>query len=242
MTHFRLSTCGDEGKDGCHLQHINHRYIFAHNGTVSAFNSAKRKNDSYHFFNRLLQKNKKINTEILNGASQMYGFSGKGFLYDEKNDIFHIFMNQLAYIYILKDALIFSTWKLDLEYDKVKYHSTLGFQWEEKIGTEKIEGILYDENIDNLYMKFVKNKLILQDYFKNTTYYYNNSYSGGYAKPYSPNNSSKSSFNKKKKKKRTNQIDIHDIEDINQTKILDAWGKSIHTLTDEEWNTLYSSN
>jgi len=163
MTHFRLSTCGADDKNGLHLQEISERYVFAHNGTVSKFSSVEIKNDSYFFFRRLVTKYDDITPKEINKCIKEYGFSGKGFLYDKLKDEFHFFNNMPAYLYIFNEAIVISTWKLELEEKQYKIGSTLGFEWKVEQGIYNIKGIMYQETIDDTILKLNGGMLVEMD-------------------------------------------------------------------------------
>lgn len=159
ITHFRIATGGDRGVDGLHLQNIN-GYIFAHNGIIHELSNVLTKSDSYHFFNRIIQKSKKrkegiVDYELISQACGKYGFQGKGFLYDTKRNIFHFFNNQEGYITILEDTLIFSSYKLEDEIAQFDTYQVLGYRWNVYRSKERLESLRV-EKIDNTYLKIDK--------------------------------------------------------------------------------------
>ena len=170
ITHFRIATGGDKGSEGLHLQNID-GYIFAHNGVIHELSNVLTKSDSYHFFNRMIQKSKKrkagiVDYEIISQACGKYGFQGKGFLYDTKRNIFHFFNNQEGYITILEDTLIFSSYKLEDDITRYTTHNVLGFEWREYQAKEKLTSLRV-EKIDNTYLKIDKFQVTEEQHIDN---------------------------------------------------------------------------
>lgn len=178
MTHFRISTGGSNGVDGLHLQNIN-GYIFAHNGTISGMKNIQKKSDSWYFFRRLIETNKTINNNTIQEACTKYGFSGKGFLYNPKTRIFYFFNNQEAYITVLPNTLILSSYKLKTELKTYVEHTILGYTWRTDTGTKQLP-IIVQHEIDNTYMMFKDNILIERGYIENASGYNSGYYRSGY--------------------------------------------------------------
>jgi len=113
MVHFRTKTSGESGEEGLHLDKIQDRYVYAHNGTASKFSGKKTKSDSHHFFEELLSK--ELNIKNINSTINESNFWGRAFLFDEKENRLHIFCNSFVQIYALKDCLVFSSYALEMK-------------------------------------------------------------------------------------------------------------------------------
>lgn len=155
MTHFRISTGGADSINGLHLQKLNDRFVFAHNGTVRHFYDVKTHSDSFYFFNNLLNSGKKdvVYHKKINKAILKYDFSGKGFLYDEENKDLHIFMNMKLYIYGLPNCLIFATYDIETSLAVREYKETLGMSYCVEKESDPIR-FEFTASIDDHYMKF----------------------------------------------------------------------------------------
>lgn len=151
IIHTRTRTSGSMDTEGLHLKKLDNRYVFAHNGIVSAFQNVERFNDSYYFFKRVIQK--AITVKNIVKAIEKYKFSGRAFLYDTDKKIMHYFCNSDSYIHALPDCLIITSYDLNLEYTRYKSFNVLGYTWYEKQDTEEIP-VLRREKIDDMYMKF----------------------------------------------------------------------------------------
>ena len=158
IIHSRTATCGEDGVDGLHLQNIN-GYVFAHNGTVTKYNKVDKKSDSYYFFKHYLLRYNKITPENIVEWGSACGFSGKGLLYNpEKKDLI-FFANMAGQITAIDNALIISSYEIETEFKKLEYKKILGFSWLSYEGKEKISGILHQEKLDDIYLRFKNGRL-----------------------------------------------------------------------------------
>lgn len=157
VTHFRTSTGGERNENGLHLQRLQNRYIFAHNGVVSQINQPT-KSDSYHFFDGMVSAyGEAIDESYIGMDIADFGFSGRGFLYDEKDEVMHIFSTYIMYIYALPDCLIFATFKLETEVKAYTMKEVLGMPFKQE---RKFEiPFLFEDSFYEEYLKFDKGVL-----------------------------------------------------------------------------------
>lgn len=126
MVHFRTKTSGGVGGvEGLHLDKIQNRFVYAHNGTVYKYAKEKTKSDSYHFFVNLLSK--ELTTPSIEEAIDESFFWGRGFLFDETENRLHVFCNYDVYIYGLPDCLILTSYPLVKTLPSYSSREVLGF-------------------------------------------------------------------------------------------------------------------
>lgn len=157
--HARTATGGSHGVDGLHMQRLEKRYIYAHNGWIGGFSNVVKKSDSHYFFARLLKKYGEPSFDTIVEAIGLYNFSGRALLLDEEKNELWFFANLIAHIYCLPDCLIMSSFELEEKLATYTEKSALGFTWREDEQEEKITGILHHEEVENVIFRFKDNEL-----------------------------------------------------------------------------------
>jgi hypothetical protein len=136
MVHFRSATAGARDKTGLHLQKINKRFVYAHNGVVSNFNAVKNFSDSYYYFRNLIVKaDYKVTTDAISQSLKDNTFWGRAFLYDEKLKTLHAWNTLTTYVYALEGCLILSSFDLETDVEDIEYKEVLGYTF--KVEKEK---------------------------------------------------------------------------------------------------------
>jgi hypothetical protein len=159
--HSRFKTSGSESVSGLHFNKLDNNWIYAHNGTVSKYTGVKMFNDSYYFFKHLLRKNTTLDQWAIEAEVKQAGFSGKGILYNTKSKEIFYFCNQPSQITILDGALIFSSWKIELERTIATYKRVMGYSW--KVGEQKtVIPTIHTEELDDIFIHIKNNKVIEQ--------------------------------------------------------------------------------
>lgn len=180
IVHARTATGGENNINGLHLQPIQNNYYFAHNGWVSNYATVSKKSDSYYFFRNYISDNN-INAQTIEQEVKKRNFTGKGFIYDKKEEELHIFMNQTLYIYALPDCLILTSYMANFhKIEKYKEMKILGYTFNVKIEPDKQ---LASTQVNNQYLLFKKNNFISRQEIKtNMPLAYNNYWHPRYKK------------------------------------------------------------
>ncbi|MCX7698857.1 MAG: hypothetical protein N2114_05275 [Candidatus Goldbacteria bacterium] len=158
ILHTRTATAGSLDIDGLHLKNIN-GFFWAHNGFVSKFADVKDFNDSYYFFNNLINKSAGlIDKKAIEKEINESEFSGRGVLYNPYSKELFLFATNSLWVYGLDDCLIFTSFELNLKSKKYFYKNILGLTFVKGIKEKEIKGIK-KQKFEKIFIKFKNDKL-----------------------------------------------------------------------------------